>query len=211
MAARIEVIDFINAEKKTDPPPTLEEVTNNALRIVEIYSKREADEITLHNDLLDLVSSCKMAERGGAKKYVIGDYEIAIIMLLDSATDWQIYLPETEVKRYEGVRLDIIENLAGYIRQLYTHSIKKDAKKQLKEALSDTELIKIFQGNTDTLEEFLRYCENENVDSRKAAEAARLAKLKVILKQHVNSRLYKVLKRHGYVNCTYKHWNNNTT
>ena len=119
MAARIEVFDFINAEKKTGPTLTIEKVTENALHIVEIYSKREADEITLQNDLFDLVNSCRQAERNGAKKYVIGDYEIAITMLLQSATDWHVFLPKNEIKRYEGVRLDNIVNLATYIRRLY--------------------------------------------------------------------------------------------
>ena len=118
MAARKEILDFIMLER-TETPPTHEDVQAHALRITDIYNDRKADLLTLKNDLFELVSECKIYERMGAK-HTTPDFEEAIMMLLMTATDWELFLPETEVQRYEKVRLNVIENLADYIRKTYS-------------------------------------------------------------------------------------------
>ena len=119
MAARKEILDFIMLER-TETPPTHEDVQAHALRITDIYNDRKADLLTLKNDLFELVSESKIYERMGAK-HTTPDFEEAIMMLLMTATDWELFLPETEVQRYEKVRLNVIENLADYIRETYSH------------------------------------------------------------------------------------------
>lgn len=119
MAARKEILDFIMLERK-ETPPTHEDVQAHALRITDIYNDRKADLLTLKNDLFELVSESKIYERMGAK-HTTPDFEEAIMMLLMTATDWELFLPETEVQRYEKVRLNVIENLADYIRETYSH------------------------------------------------------------------------------------------
>ena len=119
MAARKEILDFIMLERK-ETPPTHEDVQAHALLITDIYNDRKADLLTLKNDLFELVSESKIYERMGAK-HTTPDFEEAIMMLLMTATDWELFLPETEVQRYEKVRLNVIENLADYIRETYSH------------------------------------------------------------------------------------------
>ena len=118
MAARKEILDFIMLERTTTPPKH-EEIENHLFRILEIYNNREADCITLQNDLFELVSSCKLYERAMKTKHTKYDFELVIMGLIQTSIDWQIFLPENEIKRYEGVRLNIIENFADYIRKEY--------------------------------------------------------------------------------------------
>ena len=126
MAARQEIIDFINAERNTNVLLTNEEVNTLIFRILKIYSERKADIVTLRNDLLDMVIGCRTSERLGAKEYVISDFTIAIELLLQTSKDWQVFLPESEINRYEGKRLGNIKNLANYIRKLYGGQIYED-------------------------------------------------------------------------------------
>ena len=70
MAARKEILDFIMLERTTTPPKH-EEIENHLFRILEIYNNREADCITLQNDLFELVSSCKLYERAMKTKHQI--------------------------------------------------------------------------------------------------------------------------------------------
>ena len=123
MAARKEILDFIMLER-TETPPTHEDVQAHALRITDIYNERKADLLTLQNDLFELVATCKMDERMGAK-HATPDFEEAIMTLIMTATDWELFLPETEVQRYEKVRLNVIKNLADYIRETYSHHQKQ--------------------------------------------------------------------------------------
>ena len=119
MAARKEILDFIMLER-TETPPTHEDVQAHALRITDIYNERKADLLTLQNDLFELVSESKIYERLGAK-HTMPDFEEAIMTLIMTATDWGLFLPETEVQRYEKVSLNVIENLADFIRETYSH------------------------------------------------------------------------------------------
>lgn len=119
MAARKEILDFIMLERK-ETPPTHEDVQAHALRIIDIYNERRADLLTLQNDLFELVASCKLYERMGLK-YRTSDFETAIMILIMTATDWELYLPDSEVQRYENVKLNVIENLAVFIRDTYSH------------------------------------------------------------------------------------------
>ena len=123
MAARKEILDYIMLER-TATPPTNVERDACAMRLLEIYNERKADFLTLQNDLFELVSSCKIYERMGLK-HATFDFEMAITMLLQTSTDWQIFLSETEIQRYEGVRLNFIENLAAYIRKQYAFHTKQ--------------------------------------------------------------------------------------
>ena len=125
MAARKEILDFIMLERTTTPPKH-EEIENHLFRILEIYNNREADCITLQNDLFELVSSCKLYERAMKTKHTKYDFELVIMGLIQTAIDWQIFLPETEIKRYEEVRLNVVENLADYIRKKYSFHAKDD-------------------------------------------------------------------------------------
>ena len=121
MAARKEILDFIMLER-TETPPNSEDVQAHALRITDIYNERKADLLTLQNDLFELVASCKLYERMGLKqKHLTPDFEQAIMILIMTATDWELLLPETEIQRYENVELNVIENLAEYIRNTYSH------------------------------------------------------------------------------------------
>lgn len=123
MAARKEIFDFIMAERKPDTSdalPTQDEVTAHTLRIIEIYNERKADLLTLQNDLFELIATCKMYERIGAK-HATFDFECVITTLLQTAADWGLFLPEIEVQRYENVKLFCIENLADEIRETYRH------------------------------------------------------------------------------------------
>ena len=120
MAARKEILDFFMLER-TETPPTHEDVQAHALRITDIYNERKADLLTLQNDLFELVSESKIIyERLGAK-HTMPDFEEAIIILIMTATDWELFLPETEVQRYEKVSLNVIQNLADFIRETYSH------------------------------------------------------------------------------------------
>ena len=123
MAARKEILDFIMLERTTTPPKH-EEIEKHLFRIIEIYNNREADYLTLQNDLFELVSSCKSYERMMKAKHTKYDFELVIMLLLQTAMDWQIFLPETEIRRYEEVRLNMIENLADYIRKKYSYNAK---------------------------------------------------------------------------------------
>lgn len=119
MAARKEILDFILLER-TETPPNSEKVQIYALRILDLYNERKADLLTLQNDLFELVANCKLYERGGMK-HTTPDFEQAITLLLQTATDWELFLPETEIQRYERVSLFVIKNLADYIRGTYSH------------------------------------------------------------------------------------------
>ncbi len=119
MAARKEILDFFMLER-TETPPTHEDVQAHALRITDIYNDRKADLLTLQNDLYELVAQSKIYERMGAK-HTTPDFEEAIMILIMTATDWELFLPETEVQRYENVSLNVIDNLADYIREIYSH------------------------------------------------------------------------------------------
>ena len=119
MAARKEILDFIMLER-TETPPTHEDVQAHALRIIDIYNERKADLLTLQNDLFELVSESKIYERMGAK-HTTPDFEEVIMILIMTATDWELFLPETEVQRYENVSLNVIDDLADYIRETYSH------------------------------------------------------------------------------------------
>ena len=120
MAARKEILDFFMLERR-ETPPTHEDVQAHALRITDIYNDRKADLLTLQNDLFELVSESKIFERLGAAKHTMPDFEEAIMILIMTATDWGLFLPETEVQRYEKVSLNVIQNLADYIRETYSH------------------------------------------------------------------------------------------
>ena len=119
MAARKEILDFILLER-TETPPNSEKVQIYALRILDLYNERKADLLTLQNDLFELVATCKLYECGGMK-HTTPDFEQAITLLLQTATDWELFLPETEIQRYERVSLFVIKNLADHIRKTYSH------------------------------------------------------------------------------------------
>ena len=119
MAARKEILDFI-IQEQTTTPPKWQEVEAYALRILEAYNERRADTLTLQNDLFELVASCKMCEQRGIKD-ATPNFEVAVMLLLQTALDWNICLPESEIKRYENVKLFIIDNLAKYIMETYSH------------------------------------------------------------------------------------------
>lgn len=119
MAARKEILDFI-IQEQTTTPPKWQEVEVYALRILEAYNERRADTLTLQNDLNELVASCKMCEQRGIKD-ATPNFEVAVMLLLQTALDWNICLPESEIKRYKNVKLFIIDNLAKYIRKTYRH------------------------------------------------------------------------------------------
>ena len=116
MAARKEIIDFIEWERK-NPEASILEVSEQSLIVVEIYSERKADTVTLVNDLLDLVVSYKI--RGKHDPKTAFDYELVITSLIQSATDWNVILTEDEIKRFENVKVCDIKNLAEYIRTTY--------------------------------------------------------------------------------------------
>lgn len=116
MGARKEILDFIMLECNPQERPTLEMVSEHQLKIVEAYNERRADSLTLKNDIYELVTECKNYERIGIK-YCAPDFELIIMAVLQTAKDWGITLDETEIQRYEGVSLNVIENLAEYIRK----------------------------------------------------------------------------------------------
>lgn len=122
MAERKEIHDFIMAERNMEVSLSEEDVTTHTLQIIEIYNERKADLLTLKNDLWELMASLRLLERRGAEKKVTYDFMQIILILLQTAKDWHIFLPETEVKRYEGIKLGDIENLADYIRKLGSES-----------------------------------------------------------------------------------------
>lgn len=121
MAKREEIEDLILLENSSTPP-TIDERDAKIKNILKIYNERKADLLTLQNDIEELVYFCRLLERTKGvrgSKHVRYDFEYTIMLILITAEDWQIFLPESEIKRYEGVRLNMIENLAGYIRDQY--------------------------------------------------------------------------------------------
>ena len=120
MAARKEIIDFIEWERKNPEASNDEELFEQLLKVVEIYSERKADTVTLVNDLLDLLCSCRQREMHNPKTAF--DYELVITSLIQSATDWNVILTEDEIKRFENVKVCDIKNLAEHIRTTYKHT-----------------------------------------------------------------------------------------
>lgn len=120
MAARKEILDFIQMMRNHQTRPSLESVSDQTLKIVEIYNERKGDHFTLKNDMWELVTSAISNERRGIERTSF-DFVSAITILLQTAADWGLYLPETEIQRYEGVKIGLYDNLAKEIRQIYSH------------------------------------------------------------------------------------------
>ena len=117
MAARKEIRDFV-LQNRAIQAPKWQDVEIYALRILEAYNERKADDKTLKNDVFELVVSCQLAESRGWQ-YHNQNYELAIMLLISTAADWDIYLSEEDIKRYKNVRMDTIEDLAQYITDEY--------------------------------------------------------------------------------------------
>lgn len=120
MAARKEILDFIQMMRNHQTRPSLESVSDQTLKVVEIYNERKGDHFTLKNDIWELVTSAISNERRGIEKTSF-DFVSAITILLQTAADWGLYLPDTEIQRYEGVKIGLYDNLAKEIRQIYSH------------------------------------------------------------------------------------------
>lgn len=120
MAARKEILDFIQMMRNHQTRPSLESVSDQTLKVVEIYNERKGDHFTLKNDMWELVTSAISNERRGIEKTSF-DFVSAITILLQTAADWGLYLPDTEIQRYEGVKIGLYDNLAKEIRQIYSH------------------------------------------------------------------------------------------
>ena len=121
MAARKEILDFIMMVRNPQTRPSLESVSDQSLKIVEIYNERKADHLTLKNDMWELVTSAILNERRGIER-TSSDFDLVITILLQTAADWGLYLPETEIQRYEGVKIGLYDDddLAKQIRQIYS-------------------------------------------------------------------------------------------
>ena len=126
MAARKEILDFIQMMRNHQTRPSLESVSDQTLKIVEIYNERKGDHLTLKNDMWELVTSAISNERRGIERTSF-DFVSAITILLQTASDWGLYLPETEIQRYEGVKIGLYDNLAKEIRQIYSHPHRQPA------------------------------------------------------------------------------------
>lgn len=124
MAARKEIRDFV-LQNRAIQAPKWQDVAIYALRILEAYNERKADDKTLKNDVFELVSSCKLAESMGWQ-YHNQNYELAILLLISTAADWDIYLSEEDIKRYKNVRMFTIEDLAQCITDEYKWRQQQD-------------------------------------------------------------------------------------
>jgi hypothetical protein len=121
MAARKEIRDFV-LQNRAIQAPKWQDVEIYALRILEAYNERKADDKTVKNDVFGLVSSCKLFERMAERmgwQYHTQNYKLAIMLLISASADYDIYLSEEDIKRYKNVRMFMIEDLAQYLTNEY--------------------------------------------------------------------------------------------
>lgn len=143
MAARKEILDFIQMMRNHQTRPSLESVSDQTLKIVEIYNERKGDHFTLKNDMWELVTSAISNERRGIERTSF-DFVSAITILLQTAADWGLYLPDTEIQRYEGVKIGLYDNLAKEIRQIYSHPHRQPDVTLLQDGLETDEAVNVF-------------------------------------------------------------------